>query len=154
MPCRVKICCISSKAEADMAIRAGAHALGLVGDMPSGPGVIDDDEIREIATHLPPGVSSFLLTRHTDADAIADHAAGCGTGCVQIVNHIAPDEHPRLARKLPAAVRRVQVIHIEGEEALDLIAAMLEDPEKEPEARLFPCEVIERGTLRWRGHII
>jgi DNA-binding LacI/PurR family transcriptional regulator len=32
--------------------------------------------------------------------------------------------------------------------SIDLVATMLEDPGRYPEARLFPCEVIERGTLR------
>ncbi len=32
--------------------------------------------------------------------------------------------------------------------SVELIVSMLEDPARYPEARLFPCEVIERGTLR------
>ena len=32
--------------------------------------------------------------------------------------------------------------------SIELIVAMLEDPDRFPEARLFPCQVIERGTLR------
>lgn len=31
-----------------------------------------------------------------------------------------------------------------------LIVAMLDDPDRHPEARLFPCELVERGTLRPR----
>ena len=131
MPYRIKVCCIRSRDEAAVAIEAGAHGLGLVSEMPSGPGVIDDAEIRYIAAHLPPGISSFLLTRRTDADAIAEHVIDCGTGCVQIVSHIAPQEYPRLIRKLPAAVRRIQVIHVEDEAALDLIA------EYEPHVHAF-----------------
>ena len=34
------------------------------------------------------------------------------------------------------------------EASIDLIAAMLTEPELKPEARLFPCKIIERGTLR------
>jgi len=34
------------------------------------------------------------------------------------------------------------------ESSIELIASMLEDPDRYPEARLFPCRVIERGTLR------
>ncbi|MEM9442524.1 MAG: phosphoribosylanthranilate isomerase, partial [Pseudomonadota bacterium] len=45
---RIKICCISSPEEAALAIREGADALGLVGPMPSGPGVIDDQLISAI----------------------------------------------------------------------------------------------------------
>jgi len=34
--------------------------------------------------------------------------------------------------------------------SLELIVAMLDDPDRYPEARLFPCHVVERGTLRPR----
>jgi phosphoribosylanthranilate isomerase len=40
---RIKICCISSIAEAQTAISFGASAIGLVAKMPSGQGVITDD---------------------------------------------------------------------------------------------------------------
>ncbi|MEM9709804.1 MAG: LacI family DNA-binding transcriptional regulator [Pseudomonadota bacterium] len=32
--------------------------------------------------------------------------------------------------------------------SVDLVVTMIEDPERLPEARLFPCQVVERGTLR------
>lgn len=50
---RVKICCILSVAEAALAIRHGAAALGLVSAMPSGPGVIAEETIAEIAATVP-----------------------------------------------------------------------------------------------------
>ncbi len=34
--------------------------------------------------------------------------------------------------------------------SVELMVAMLEEPDRTPEARLFPCTVIERGTLRPR----
>jgi phosphoribosylanthranilate isomerase len=40
---KVKICCISSQEEAALAIKYGASALGLVGPMPSGPGIEASD---------------------------------------------------------------------------------------------------------------
>ena len=43
---RVKICCISSRQEAALAIKYGAAALGLVGPMPSGPGIISNEQIE------------------------------------------------------------------------------------------------------------
>lgn len=52
------------------AIRYGASALGLVGKMPGGPGVIDDKLIQEIAKKVPPPISTFLLTSETNVDAI------------------------------------------------------------------------------------
>lgn len=36
------------------------------------------------------------------------------------------------------------------ESSVELMVAMLEDTAREPQARLFPCEVVERGTLRAR----
>ena len=67
---RVKICCIISADEAMTAIRYGASALGLVGKMPGGPGVIEDDLILEIARKVPPPISTFLLPSETNVDAI------------------------------------------------------------------------------------
>jgi phosphoribosylanthranilate isomerase len=58
----IKICCISSIKEASMAIESGAHALGLVSEMPSGPGVTSEKEIAKIAEIIPPGITSVLLT--------------------------------------------------------------------------------------------
>lgn len=34
--------------------------------------------------------------------------------------------------------------------SIELVVAMLQEPDRYPEARLFPCEVVERGTLRPR----
>lgn len=119
---RLKVCCISSLAEAALAIRYGADAIGLVGDMPSGPGIIGDDLAREIAKNTPPAVDTFLLTSRERAEDIADHVQSCGTTTVQVVRHIVPSEHASLARRLPAT-RRVQVIHVEDEGALELVRA-------------------------------
>lgn len=117
MRTRVKVCCIASQAEASAAIRAGADALGLVGPMPTGPGVIGDRDIAGICAWVPPPVATFLLTAETTAEGIAGHAAAVGASTVQIVQHIAPTEMARLAERAPT-VRRVQVIHVEGEDAL------------------------------------
>jgi phosphoribosylanthranilate isomerase len=120
MRTRVKICCISSVGEAETAVRLGADALGLVAAMPSGPGVIDDATIAAIAAAVPPPVATFLLTSELTAARIAEHVRATGTSAVQIVSHIAPEEAAKLAELLPVT-RRVQVIHVEDDRALDLI---------------------------------
>ena len=61
MRTRLKICCISSRAEASLAIEVGASAIGLVSAMPSGPGVIPDTLITELAALAPIGVAAVLL---------------------------------------------------------------------------------------------
>ena len=104
-----------------MAIQAGADALGLVGAMPtSGPGVIEDHTIRAISLELPAAVSAFLLTQERTAEAIADHVIRCAVSTVQVVNHVDPLELQTLRRLMPA-LRIVQVIHVEGSDALDLV---------------------------------
>ena len=71
---KIKICCISSLEEAFLAIKQGADALGLVGNMPSGPGVIADELISQIKKHVPPPIATFLLTSERKAsDIIAHH---------------------------------------------------------------------------------
>jgi len=54
---RIKICCISSITEARTAISFGATAIGLVGKMPSGQGVITDERklgsFQDIRENLP-----------------------------------------------------------------------------------------------------
>lgn len=120
MRTRVKICCIADADEAELATDLGADALGLVGAMPSGPGVIADAAIAVIAATVPPPVETVLLTAETRAEAIAAHALRAGTGAVQIVSHIPEEEAAKLARILPV-VRRIQVIHVEDGGAVDLI---------------------------------
>ncbi|WP_458093723.1 phosphoribosylanthranilate isomerase [Roseomonas sp. WA12] len=120
MRTRVKVCCIASPEEAEMAIAAGADALGLVGAMPSGPGPIPDDRIAAIARLVPPPVATFLLTSETTAEAISAHIRATAPTAIQVVSHIDPKEAAALAALEPQ-VRRVQVIHVEGEDALGLI---------------------------------
>lgn len=114
----VKICCISTIEEATLAVRHGASALGLVSQMPSGPGVISDDLIAEIARTVPPPVATFLLTARQDADALAEQHSVCGTSTLQLVDSVKPAELQRLRRKVPHA-KIVQVIHVLGEDSRD-----------------------------------
>lgn len=122
MRTRVKICCISSIEEAALAVSMGADALGLVSDMPSGPGVIDDALVRAIAATIPPPVTPFLLTSRAEAEDIAEHARAVGVGTVQIVRHVEPRVLAELRRTAPT-LRRVQVLHVEDDSILSLAAA-------------------------------
>ncbi len=113
---------MASVAEMQLAVAAGADAVGLVGAMPSGPGPIDDALIAGIAVAVPPPVAGFLLTSETTAAAIADHVWRTGVGVVQIVSHVDPAEVAKLARWLPG-IKRVQVIHVENAAVLALVDA-------------------------------
>ncbi|MBM2846823.1 MAG: Phosphoribosylanthranilate isomerase [Bacteroidetes bacterium] len=114
---RVKICCISSVEEAQTAVRYGASALGLVSSMPSGPGVIGEDLIAEIAATIPPGVASFLLTSKQDAQSIIEQQRRTRVNTIQICDSLEREHYQRLRAALPG-VALVQVIHVRGPESM------------------------------------
>ena len=118
MRTRVKICCISSEKEAQMAIEAGADALGLVGEMPSGPGVIDDNLIARIAHIVPPPTSTFLLTSHTQAEEIVQHHQKVNTTTIQLVDAPEAGSYPLMREALPG-IKLVQVIHVIDESSIE-----------------------------------
>ena len=115
---RVKICCISSKQEASDAISAGASALGLVGEMPSGPGVISDEEIFEIAKKVPSPIDTFLLTSETSSSSIFAHHKRTHTNTIQIVDKIENAEYQIIRDALPN-IKLVQVVHVLNETSID-----------------------------------
>ncbi len=115
---RIKICCISSPDEAKTAIQAGASALGLVGKMPSGPGVINDDLIRRITSAVPPPVATFLLTSETDVEAIVAHHGRVLTNTIQFVDALPAGSYVQLRHRLPG-IKLVQVIHVLDVGSLD-----------------------------------
>ena len=117
-----KVCCMLSADEADMAIAAGARAIGLVGEMPNGPGPIDDELIRDIVLHVHQKHGNrawtTLLTSRIEGDAIADHIAYTGANTIQIVDAPAPQAHA-IVRRAHKAIRIFQVIHVEDEGAIE-----------------------------------
>lgn len=118
MRTRLKVCCISSLEEARLAILAGADALGLVAEMPSGPGPIEDGLIAAITRAVPPPLSTFLLSSRTDPEALVAHARACNPTTLQLVDAVPDAAYAALRQALPA-LKIVQVLHIEGPESLD-----------------------------------
>jgi phosphoribosylanthranilate isomerase len=115
---RVKICCISSVEEASLAIHFGADALGLVSEMPSGPGPIPEDRIAAIVATVPPLVSTFLLTCCQDSASIIAQQKRTRANTLQLVDGVEPGCHRELRAAAPA-VKLVQVIHVRGPEAVE-----------------------------------
>jgi phosphoribosylanthranilate isomerase len=114
---RIKICCISSIEEAEIAINLGASALGLVGNMPSGPGVISDELIAKIVLTIPPPIASFLLTSETDAGKIIEHHKKVNSNTIQIVDKLETGTYGDIRKALPT-VNLVQVIHVVDESSI------------------------------------
>lgn len=118
MKTRVKICCIKSIEEAEMAVRYGANALGFVSAMPSGPGPISEDQTASIIQHVPSGIATFLLTSKQDAPSIIEQQYRTRANTLQLVDEVSIDTHKILRSALPG-VSIVQVIHVTGLDALD-----------------------------------
>jgi len=117
MKVKVKICCISSIEEAALAIGYGAAAIGLVGRMPSGPGIITDELIHSIAKTVLPPIDSFLLTSETTAEKVIEHHKKVNTTTIQIVDALTDREYHKLREAIPH-VKLVQVIHVLDEKAV------------------------------------
>jgi phosphoribosylanthranilate isomerase len=118
MRIRVKICCITSVAEAAMAIAQGADAVGLVGNMPSGPGSIPNWLIEEIIKTIHPPVASFLLTSEQASEEIIYHTKRVGANTVQIVDELTRGTYGDIRSALPH-LKIVQVVHVINEKSID-----------------------------------
>ncbi len=115
---RIKICCIQNKEEAFTAIAFRASALGLVSEMPGGPGPIPDERIAEIAAVIPPPIATFLLTSRTHTQQIIQHQRKVKTNTIQIVDRLQKGTYQDIRNALPG-IRIVQVIHVIDESAID-----------------------------------
>jgi len=108
------------------AIEFGASAIGLVASMPSGPGPIPDELIRQIAMTVPPPIATFMLTSETSVKAIIKHHERTLTNTIQIVDKLADGTYSELKDALPS-VKIVQVIHVIDQESVDLAVSISEN---------------------------
>ncbi|MBC8375130.1 MAG: phosphoribosylanthranilate isomerase [FCB group bacterium] len=94
-----------------MALAAGADLLGLVSEMPSGPGVISLDKIEDIVASLPADSKTVLLTskRH-HLDILKQHNQ-IKTWGIQLVDKLPETELMKVKKSLPDT-RLIQVIHV------------------------------------------
>lgn len=101
-----------------MAIEAGASAIGLVGPMPSGPGIISNDKIAAIVNSISQPVDTFLLSSEKTVEGIYEHYQKAKTSAIQIVDAVPPGTHAELKSLLPD-IKIVQVIHVINEWSMD-----------------------------------
>lgn len=125
MRVRIKICCISSISESLTALEFGADAIGLVAKMPSGPGPISDELIKQIAQVVPPPIATFLLTSETSASGIIKHHYRANTNTIQIVDLLSEGTYSQIKEALPS-VKIVQVIHVIDSKSVDLAIKLSE----------------------------
>lgn len=108
---KIKICCIKNIEEANLAIKYGADAIGLVSEMPSGPGVISESDISKIVEYVPKNIKTFLLTSKQDSSEIIEQLKRCKTNTVQVVDKLTEGTYKEIKNALPN-VDIIQVIHV------------------------------------------
>jgi phosphoribosylanthranilate isomerase len=86
--------------------------------MPSGPGVISDERIAEIAATVPPAIGTFLLTSRQRVAEIIEQQRFCRTNTIQICDHLSVGTHRDLKEALPG-ISVVQVVHVTGPESVE-----------------------------------
>lgn len=114
----IKICCIESIEEASMAISAGASAIGLVSEMPSGPGVIDDGLIFKISKFAMGKAETFLLTSKQSSSEIIYQLSRCRTTTVQLVDNLIDGTYQDIRDEFKH-VRIIQVIHVNNNSSVE-----------------------------------
>jgi phosphoribosylanthranilate isomerase len=85
--------------------------------MPSGPGIIPEELIAQVAAIVPPAVSSFLLTSQQDAASIIAQQRRCGVDTLQLCDRLPSGDYSDLREALPG-INLVQVIHVTGPESI------------------------------------
>lgn len=113
----VKICCIQDEEEAALAVAHGARSLGLVSQMPTGWGPIDEVRIGRIAKTIPPMVDAVLLSSKRSSAEIIDQLQVTGCGAVQIVDAFPASGYAEIRAVYPG-VRIFQAVHVTGPETL------------------------------------
>ena len=116
----VKVCCISSLTEAKMALTAGADLLGLVSEMPSGPGIISLVDIAKIVKALPKKTRTVLLSsKRSCLDILHQHDL-VKTWGIQLVDNIPLKELQQLRKTLPET-HLLQVVHVQDGGAISQV---------------------------------
>ncbi|NNF22858.1 MAG: phosphoribosylanthranilate isomerase [Saprospiraceae bacterium] len=114
---RVKVCCIKSNDEADLAIHCGAYALGLVGPMPSGPGPISPEEAGIICSYVSGKVNTFYLTSKIELNEIVNEYNLVKSSHLQLTDSTTTETRKALKIQFPNLMI-VQVVHVSGEGTL------------------------------------
>ena len=110
---KIKICCIGSHKEAQIAAESGASSIGLVSAMPSGPGVIDEATIAAIIKSASSDIETVLLSSQTGYEGIAEQVEKCRPDTVQLVDRVEPFVIRQLQQKF-ATLSVMEVLHVTG----------------------------------------
>ena len=120
----IKICANTSLQDAQLAVDAGADAVGFV--FAPSPRQVTATRVAAIAAHLPAAVEKIGVFVHAEFDEIYATVRACGLTGVQLHSDVAPDLTAKLRERLGAALRILRVVHY-GPEAAEQTAAIAQD---------------------------
>ncbi len=110
----IKICGIKRVLDAELAVAAGADAIGLlVGQTHRSTDFISPEVARSIVASLPGQTLPVLVTHLTDPAAVAQLVALTGVSAVQVHGEMSPAAIRRLRDDMPA-VRFIKSFHVTG----------------------------------------
>jgi len=90
---RVKICGLTNAADRDVAIRAGADAVGFIADVPvDTPRELSSETASELVAGVPPLVTSVLVTMPASVDEAVSVQERVGADVVQLHGSLGPEE--------------------------------------------------------------
>lgn len=102
---RVKVCGITSRNDLELAVRAGADAIGLIADVDvETPREIDPDLAVELARATPPFVTTVLVTMPDTPEATVELASRIQPDVVQIHGASTPGDLAYLSANLDGDV--------------------------------------------------
>lgn len=102
---RVKVCGITKEADRQVAVDAGADALGFITDVPvDTPREISPERARELVRDVPPFVTSVLVTMPTDPERTVDLVADVNPDVLQVHGELSAGDLAYLAATVDAAV--------------------------------------------------
>jgi len=90
---RVKICGLTTEADRDAAVAAGADAVGVIHGVPvDTPREVDTDTARSLVAGVPPFVTSVLVTMPTTVEAAVGRVETVEPDAVQVHDGLEPAE--------------------------------------------------------------
>jgi phosphoribosylanthranilate isomerase len=102
---RVKICGLTSEADRDAAVAAGADAIGVLVDVSGeSPREISADRAADLVAGLPPFVTSVLVTMPDSVEAAVSLRQRVGADAIQVHGTLSPAEVGELHERSDADV--------------------------------------------------
>lgn len=117
---RVKICGISCKEDMEIALHAGASALGfLVGITHKAEDKVTNEVAKKLISLVPPFVSSVAVTHLTNVDKIIELVRYINATTVQIHDYIPPEDVEKVRQGLPG-IKVIKAVHVLGRDAIEI----------------------------------